>query len=251
MDLDFLGRTRWPHEEQQAAQGYRAAAAEPAPPQPKALVVASSFNSNESKKMTSKTRPAALIVALSMNDRIEFTSSNWLCVSKGQLGYNLVNETDRNVHLLLSVEDLHVALVRRKAKIHWDYHSAGKEKLRERIGGDLREGFTEHEVMIASFKEQIIIAYEKRSQKHGKLTAQEVEASLPEWAAKANKHINTPARVKFAKGRVLTYSTPSLRTFRRDYQTYVECGRDCRALLPLTCKAPRTHAISDAKPSAA
>ncbi|MGO4566893.1 hypothetical protein AB4Z52_17840 [Rhizobium sp. 2YAF20] len=194
--------------------------------------------------MTTKTRPAALIAELSMNDPNELNDSNWICVSKGPLGYILIDEADRNFHLVLSIADLHNALVRRKAKIDWGYHSAGQVKLRERIGGDRREGFTEHQIMIASFKVQIIIAYEKLLQKRRKVTVQEAETLLPEWAAKANKHINTPARVKYLKHGMLNFSAPTFRTFRRDYQTYVECGRDSRALRPLTDKAHSTGPIS-------
>lgn len=194
--------------------------------------------------MATNTRPAALIVALSSDARIEFKGSNWRCVSKNWLGYTLANEVEGNLHLCVGIDEFHSALTRRKAKILWNYHTAGQVKLRERIGGDHRKGFTEHDVMISSFKEHVIIAYEKLLRKRGQVSTREVAASLPEWAAKANKHINTPARLRYNMGQAQIFEVPSTREFYRDLKTYEECGRDLRSLIPLLKSPSRNVSTS-------
>ncbi len=179
------------------------------------------------------------LISLGRTDRFRDGKNNYIPVYSDSRTQTFVHEEDRTRTMELTHQDIWDRLRAGKAEIRYNYHSAPIQKLLAVHGDRTLNSFSPEVQYAARLREKLIRRYEEacRTEKKKLPFSVRLQPKLDEWWQE--ELLGPDAKTKNGRrrrtGQALAEITngPSWKTFRRDYEKYVEAGRNPVVLVPL------------------
>lgn len=168
-----------------------------------------------------------------MDDTDCFTSNgqNYVPLRADGDGYVMRHEDD-GCEVFMSHAEIRRRLKEKRAAIRYGFNSVPEQKLRLIWGDETFEGLAPAKRVLPSFREKLILRYEKECFEAGKSlprSEKKLQPLLDSWAEEINRGVQGERRKRGDRGAV-AFGAPSVRQFNRDYADYMGCNRKTLAL---------------------
>lgn len=175
------------------------------------------------------------VVKMSHADRYSDDNVDWVPVRVDSDGWRFRNEADGQHEVFKEHHDIYARLSNGAASVRYNYNAPESQKLRTVFGDTTFEDITGKKRDLALFREALIKRFDEERIALGKKprwSKEKFEAKLRGWRNEILVKMLGLVEDADVDGRadqmidVKAFPTPSVKTFRRDYKRYHECGED-------------------------
>ncbi|OYR15127.1 Mu transposase C-terminal domain-containing protein [Brucella thiophenivorans] len=173
------------------------------------------------------------MVKLCSKDRLQLNGRDWIPVTMNADGWHLRSEDATGRELFVSHEEIHNDLSAKRGAVKYGYHEIEQQKFRAVFGDKQFSDFSNDAQLLALLREKLIKKYDEAypEQKRRRWNHDELSKKLRGWYFEIQDDLAPKGKRADQATSVAYYSTPSVKTFWRDYNKYYDGGCDVLALV--------------------